>query len=272
MLCKVVLVQPLLFSSYLYQWGEDHGVFTEGCEQPPEEGGWVSKCRTASLYSSGHQMHPQGPGPIWPGKTTYIQVQDNPQKKMVLHVVSTDKCSLLILSLCSAVNIMLSVTWSSMTSLAVGQWLICRGIPLEGCTDLDHDIANGNLTAVGYWDEILRAIVRPYAGAVDSEFLLVQDNSWPHVASVCMTKAVSGWWRHWCHLLALTLPIPTSGWPPIRLYVLLHLMPLSSLMPWSKSGRRSPRTPSADSSGACSDLVGSAYRHEGPYAFMSCRN
>ena len=50
---------------------------------------------------------------------------------------------------------------------------------LEGCTDL-HVIANGTTTAVGYWDETLKAIVRPYPG-----FLLVQDNAQPHMAWVC---------------------------------------------------------------------------------------
>ena len=55
---------------------------------------------------------------------------------------------------------------------------------MEGRTYL-HVIANGTLTAVRYRDEILRAIVRPYAGAVGPGFLLVQDNARPHVARVC---------------------------------------------------------------------------------------
>ena len=55
---------------------------------------------------------------------------------------------------------------------------------MEGHTD-SHVIANGTLTAVRYWDEILREIARPYAGAVDPGFLLVQDNARPHVARVC---------------------------------------------------------------------------------------
>ena len=42
-----------------------------------------------------------------------------------------------------------------------------------------------------------------------------------------------------------------------------HRLSRSSLMPWSRSGRSSPRTPSADSPGACPDAVGSAYRHVG---------
>ena len=51
-------------------------------------------------------------------------------------------------------------------------------------TDL-HVIANGFLPAVRYWDETLRRIFRPYAGAVGPVFLLVQVNAQHHVARVC---------------------------------------------------------------------------------------
>uniref|UniRef100_A0A803J6K9 Tc1-like transposase DDE domain-containing protein n=1 Tax=Xenopus tropicalis TaxID=8364 RepID=A0A803J6K9_XENTR len=43
----------------------------------------------------------------------------------------------------------------------------------------------GSLTAIRYRDEILRPLVRPYAGAVGPGFLLMQDNARPHVAGVC---------------------------------------------------------------------------------------
>ncbi|KAI3362808.1 hypothetical protein L3Q82_001858 [Scortum barcoo] len=53
------------------------------------------------------------------------------------------------------------------------------------CTAL-HVLARGSLTAIRYRDEILRPLVRPYAGAVGSPgFLLMQDNARPHVAGVC---------------------------------------------------------------------------------------
>ncbi len=65
-----------------------------------------------------------------------------------------------------------------------GSVMVWGGISLEGCTDL-HVLTNGTLTAVRYQDEILRAIVRLYAGAVGLGFLLVQDNAEPHVARVC---------------------------------------------------------------------------------------
>ncbi|KAI4901531.1 hypothetical protein NFI96_009958 [Prochilodus magdalenae] len=64
---------------------------------------------------------------------------------------------------------------------AVNVW---GGISLEDHTAL-HVLARGSLTAIRYRDEILRPLVRPYAGAVGPGFLLMQDNSRPHVAGVC---------------------------------------------------------------------------------------
>uniref|UniRef100_A0AAR2JSC2 Tc1-like transposase DDE domain-containing protein n=1 Tax=Pygocentrus nattereri TaxID=42514 RepID=A0AAR2JSC2_PYGNA len=46
-------------------------------------------------------------------------------------------------------------------------------------------LLSGSLTAIRYRDEILRPLVRPYAGAVGPGFLLMQDNARPHVAGVC---------------------------------------------------------------------------------------
>ena len=48
-----------------------------------------------------------------------------------------------------------------------------------------HVLARSSLTAIRYRDEILRPLVRPYAGAVGPGFLLMQDNARPHVAGVC---------------------------------------------------------------------------------------
>ena len=76
-------------------------------------------------------------------------------------------------------DIVLPVTSSSMTGLAVGLWW-----SLKGRTDL-HVRANSTLTAVREQDEILRAIVRPYAAAVGPRFLLVQDYARLHVARFC---------------------------------------------------------------------------------------
>ena len=48
-----------------------------------------------------------------------------------------------------------------------------------------HVLARGTLTAIRYRDEILRPIVRPYAGAVGPGFLLMNDNARPNVAEWC---------------------------------------------------------------------------------------
>ncbi|CDQ62915.1 unnamed protein product [Oncorhynchus mykiss] len=47
------------------------------------------------------------------------------------------------------------------------------------CNILQHDRFGGSLTAIRYRDEILRPLVRPYAGAVGPGFLLMQDNARP---------------------------------------------------------------------------------------------
>uniref|UniRef100_A0A3B4DMX9 Tc1-like transposase DDE domain-containing protein n=1 Tax=Pygocentrus nattereri TaxID=42514 RepID=A0A3B4DMX9_PYGNA len=65
-----------------------------------------------------------------------------------------------------------------------GSVMVWGGISLEGHTAL-HVLARGSLTAIRYRDEILRPLVRPYAGAVGPGFLLMQDNARPHVAGVC---------------------------------------------------------------------------------------
>ncbi|KAI4883430.1 hypothetical protein NFI96_029838, partial [Prochilodus magdalenae] len=65
-----------------------------------------------------------------------------------------------------------------------GAVMVWGGISLEGHTAL-HVLARGSLTAIRDRDEILRPLVRPYAGAVGPGFLLMQDNARPHVAGVC---------------------------------------------------------------------------------------
>uniref|UniRef100_A0A673ZYU8 Transposase Tc1-like domain-containing protein n=1 Tax=Salmo trutta TaxID=8032 RepID=A0A673ZYU8_SALTR len=65
-----------------------------------------------------------------------------------------------------------------------GSLMVWGGISFGGRTAL-HVLARGSLTAIRYRDEILRPLVRPYAGAVGPGFLLMQDNARPHVAGVC---------------------------------------------------------------------------------------
>ncbi|GFX78506.1 transposable element Tcb2 transposase [Trichonephila clavipes] len=57
------------------------------------------------------------------------------------------------------------------------------GISIDGRTDL-YIIRDVPLTARRYRDEILRPIVVPYAAAIKDDFILMDDNSRPHRASL----------------------------------------------------------------------------------------
>ena len=60
--------------------------------------------------------------------------------------------------------------------------MVWGGISIIVKTDL-HVIA-GNLTGIQYRDEVLDPIVRPYAGAIGDDFILMDDNARPHRARV----------------------------------------------------------------------------------------
>ena len=60
--------------------------------------------------------------------------------------------------------------------------MVWGGISITGKTDL-HVIA-GNLTDIRYRDEVLDPIIRPYAGAISDDFILMDDNARPHRARV----------------------------------------------------------------------------------------
>ncbi|GBM41188.1 hypothetical protein AVEN_35759-1 [Araneus ventricosus] len=61
--------------------------------------------------------------------------------------------------------------------------MVWAGISLGGHTDL-HVFHGGTLTGVRYRDEILDPYVRPYAGAIGNDFILMDDNARPHRAVV----------------------------------------------------------------------------------------
>ncbi|GFW90642.1 transposable element Tcb2 transposase [Trichonephila clavipes] len=61
--------------------------------------------------------------------------------------------------------------------------LVYGGISIDGRTDL-YIIRDGPLTARLYRDEILRPIVVPYAAAIGDDFILMDDNCWPHRANL----------------------------------------------------------------------------------------
>ena len=61
--------------------------------------------------------------------------------------------------------------------------MVWAGISAQGKTDL-HIIDNGTLTALRYVNEILDFYVRPYAGAVGENFILMDDNARAHRARI----------------------------------------------------------------------------------------
>ena len=64
-----------------------------------------------------------------------------------------------------------------------GSVVVWAGISAQGKTDL-HVIDNGTLTALRYVNEILDVYVRPYAGAVGENFILMDDNARAHRARI----------------------------------------------------------------------------------------
>ena len=78
-------------------------------------------------------------------------------------------------------SVLLQFVWQNMIGLAGAQsW--SAGISAQGKTDL-HVIDNGTLTALRYVNEILDVYVRPYAGAVGANFILMEDNARAHRAA-----------------------------------------------------------------------------------------
>ena len=61
--------------------------------------------------------------------------------------------------------------------------MVWAGISPQGKTDL-HVIDNGTLTALRYVNEILDVYVRPYAGAVGENFILMDDSARAHRARI----------------------------------------------------------------------------------------
>ncbi|GFV60921.1 transposable element Tcb2 transposase [Trichonephila clavipes] len=64
-----------------------------------------------------------------------------------------------------------------------GGVLVYGGISIDGRTDL-YIIRDGPLTARRYREEILKAIVVPYAAAIVDDFILMDDNCRPHRANL----------------------------------------------------------------------------------------
>ena len=69
-----------------------------------------------------------------------------------------------------------------------GSVMVWAGISMQGETDL-HIIENGTFTAVRYVNEILHVYVRPYAGDIGADFILIDDNARPHVTNQYLEDA-----------------------------------------------------------------------------------
>jgi hypothetical protein len=80
-------------------------------------------------------------------------------------------------------NASIMPTSVKMTVMVCGSIMVLGGISRDGRTDL-HVLERGTMTGVRYRDEILNVYVRPYAGAVGPESILMDDNARPHRARV----------------------------------------------------------------------------------------
>ena len=108
-------------------------------------------------------------------------------------------------------------------------------------------LARGSLTAIRYRDEILRPLVRPYAGAVGPGFLLMQENARPHVAGVCQQFLQEE------GIDAMDWPARSPDLNPIE-----HIW---DIMSRSIHQRHVAPQTVQDSPGACPGVVGKSYRH-----------
>lgn len=66
-----------------------------------------------------------------------------------------------------------------------GSIMVWGGICIAGRTELCI-IDRGSMTAIRYRNEILGPIVRPFAGVIGPDFILMQDNARPHTARVAI--------------------------------------------------------------------------------------
>ncbi len=98
----------------------------------------------------------------------------------------------------------------------------------------------------------------------------------PPVARQCLASCgesmqpVPRGWRNWCHWMSATLAWPKPNRTPLGHCLgpsngtRLHLsLSRSSMMPWSRSGRKYPRTPFVVSLGAYPVVVRHAYKYMG---------
>ncbi|GBM12539.1 hypothetical protein AVEN_188706-1 [Araneus ventricosus] len=91
-----------------------------------------------------------------------------------------------------------------------GGIMVWAKISLSGHTDL-HVFHGGTPTGVKYRDEILDPYVRPYAGAIGNDFILMDDNARPHRAVV-----VEGYLEGHGENLLIVEPLPVFLEPILK--------------------------------------------------------
>ena len=80
-------------------------------------------------------------------------------------------------------SVLVQFVWQNMIGLMGGSVMVWAGISAQGKTDL-HIIDNSTLMTLRYVNEILDVYVRPYAGAVGENFILMDDNARAHRARI----------------------------------------------------------------------------------------
>ncbi len=146
---------------------------------------------------------------------------------------------------------------------------VINQIAEESHTDL-YVLANCTRTVM-YWDEILRAAVRSFTGAVGCGFLLVPDNVQPHVTRVC------GEFLDDEGIDAIDWPSHSPNLNPIQnLWDVMHwgirshqITPQTVQELTDALNQAWEETPFIISSGACLDIVGMDTGTWGPYTLLT---
>ena len=108
-------------------------------------------------------------GPKMTGPQSCLQTSSGFVWTLPIDVLGYGECQM---------SVLLQFVWQNMIGLAGAQsWFG------QGKTD-PHIIDNGTLTALRYVNEILDLYVRPYAGAVGENFILMDDNVRAHRARI----------------------------------------------------------------------------------------
>ncbi|KAI4900603.1 hypothetical protein NFI96_003188 [Prochilodus magdalenae] len=171
-----------IMPDHILQQSQHHGYVGEGSRNRPHEGGLRARrpvvgpvltaqhCRARLAFATEHQN--------WQIRHRHLVLFTDESR---FYLSTCDRRDRLWRRRgeCYAACITIQHDW-----FGGGSVMVWGGISLEGRTDL-YRLDNGTLTAIRYQDEILRPIVRPYAGAVGIGFLLVHNNARPHVARVC---------------------------------------------------------------------------------------